>query len=211
LPTETGDFGGNRVVAELIGAGAGSGRIWLTLGLHSVIGMDPSSRQMISAQIHIPEANGIAVGEGAVWVSEYSVGMAKIDPQTGGVTPIPVPGPTSTGFIGLSGVGIGFGSVWVSDVLEGFVDRIDPATLKVIASIPIGKPSYPPVYASGIKRSGDSMWVTSPTSRTVVQIDPLRNRVTARVHVPYTPEELAVEPGGTGLWVSLSPPVPHRS
>ena len=63
--------------------------------------------------------NRIAVGEGAVWVSNPCDGsVLKIDPRSGVTTRIPVGGDPSD-------IGIGFGSVWVSD-MDGTETRIDP-------------------------------------------------------------------------------------
>ena len=46
------------------------------------------------------------------------------------------------------------------------------------------------------------MWVTSPSSKAIVRIDPTTNTVRARIHVPYAPQNLVV--GFGSVWVTLT-------
>ena len=97
----------------------GFGRVWV-LSLGEVMSINTRS---LAIDLRTPTgdvcSNGIAVGEGAVWVSNPCDGsVLKIDPRSGATTRIPVGGDPSD-------IGIGFGSVWVSD-MDGTETRIDP-------------------------------------------------------------------------------------
>jgi streptogramin lyase len=65
------------------------------------------------------------------------------------------------------GVAVGAGSVWVAESLKGRVDRIDPSTRKVVASISLlqGQPSDV-VFGEGF------VWVTEMSADSVTRIDP---------------------------------------
>jgi hypothetical protein len=76
----------------------------------------------------------------------------------------------------------GFGSVWIGDTQQGGVIRVDAASRRVLARIPVGK------LPSGIVATGDAVWVLvhpSDASSSVARIDPASNRVTDRVPVPH--------------------------
>jgi YVTN family beta-propeller protein len=75
----------------------------------------------------------IAVGEGAVWVTDQlGDSVARIDPTTNRiVSKIPVGR-------GARGVEVAAGSVWVANSLDGTVSRIDPAANVVTAVIETG-------------------------------------------------------------------------
>jgi DNA-binding beta-propeller fold protein YncE len=182
---------------------SGFGRIWVMVhDSQRAVAIDPNRARVVLTAKTGPGGNGIGIGEGAMWVSNYSDGtVSKIDPVTGTTTQIEV-GVSATGvhFAGPATIGIGFGSAWVSDVEKGVVYRIDPATDRVIATITVGKPSSS--YASDIAAADGSMWVTSPESRTVVRIDPATNSVQWRIHLPYPPEDLTVGLGS--VWVTTS-------
>jgi virginiamycin B lyase len=188
---------------------AGYGRVWVTVHDRDlVVAIDPGSARVALKATIGSGANGIGVGEGAVWVSNYSDGtVSKIDPTSGTTTQIDlsVIRTVSGSQLNLAGgpatVGIGFGSAWVSDVKNGVVYRIDPATDQVVATIPVGRPSSE--YASDIAAADGSMWVASPESKTIVRINPATNSVSGRIHVPYTPNGLTV--GDGSVWVTLNP------
>ena len=72
----------------------------------------------------------------------------------------------------------GFGAAWIGGAEHGDVLRIDPATRRVTARIPVGK------LPSGIVTTADAVWVLvnpNDSSSSLVRIDPARNRVTDRI------------------------------
>ena len=75
----------------------------------------------------------------------------------------------------------GFGGVWVSNLHDDTVTRVDPETFEVVAQIPVGKEPKELVAALG------SVWVVNSKSNTVTRIDPETNRVVRRAD-PGRPE-----------------------
>jgi virginiamycin B lyase len=77
----------------------------------------------------------------------------------------------------------GFGSVWVSRTdPEGegnFLDRIDPSTNEVAASIPVGR--HP---CHGVAVGFDAVWVPTCIDQRIVQVDPAKNKVVRSFDVP---------------------------
>ena len=86
--------------------------------------------------------------------------------------------------IGLApkGVLVTASAVWVADVHDGKVFRIDPVTNKVVATITVGPSgtSGPNWLASGL----GSIWVGIPNNQTVVRIDPTTNAIQATIPIP---------------------------
>jgi streptogramin lyase len=77
----------------------------------------------------------------------------------------------------------GFGSVWVSRTdPEGegdFLDRIDPSTNEVAASIPVGRnPCH------GVTVGFDAVWVPSCIDQRIDRVDPGKNQVVRSFDVP---------------------------
>jgi streptogramin lyase len=96
------------------------------------------------------------------------------------------------------GVVTGFGSLWVAVAQDtgGVLVRIDPATEKIITSIPVG--SDP----TGVAAAAGSIWVASYDDGTLTQVDPARNAILAAIPVGPEPDWLAVDAGM--LWVGSS-------
>jgi YVTN family beta-propeller protein len=146
-----------------------------------------------------PEASGIAVGEGAVWlgsaldVIRFSVSSHSVSKRI----PLGVVIPTA--------IAVGMGAVWVAArpgfrccpperVGTGTLTRIDPATNSVVATIPIGG------NPAGVAVGEGSVWIADPGTRSVVRVDPKKDRV-VRIRVGGRPRGIAV--GDGSVWVSV--------
>jgi len=93
------------------------------------------------------DPSGIAVGDGATWVSDgVDDTVSEIDAAGGVAATIPVgQGP--------GGIAVGDGAVWVADTLDDDVVRIDPTTHAVVTTIAVdGAPS-------GVAFGDGSLWV----------------------------------------------------
>jgi YVTN family beta-propeller protein len=111
----------------------------------------------------------LAATRGAVWVPNSGGGgdsVARIDPQTNRLAG----GPVTTGASPQS-LAIGGGSLWVANHDAGTVTRIDQASGKVLADIPV--PSAPHRVAYGAGAAWVGLWHDNSVSR----IDPTTNRV----------------------------------
>ena len=140
---------------------------------------------------------GIAIGDGAVWLTDTEAdNVVRVDP-TGLLTPIPVGnGPT--------GITVGAGGVWVVDSLDDAVVRIDPGTGSVTATIPVG-PS-----PAGIAFGAGSVWVANSGDGTVTRINPNTNSVQATIAVGGSPQALTVADGRVWVTVDAQSIAPNR-
>jgi YVTN family beta-propeller protein len=191
----------------------GFGRVWVQFarrrrgippaGPCVIVAIDPERRSPVLEATSSCGTNGIAVGEGAVWVSESVFSqladghVVRVDPRTAqAILKIPVGrGPAD--------IGIGFDSVWVSNVWDGTVSRIDPSTDHVVATIEVGgrSESY---LAGGIAPAAGSMWVAVPTQREVVRIDPATNQVEERILLPTLGIPFRLIAAFGSIWVTVS-------
>jgi peptide/nickel transport system substrate-binding protein len=84
----------------------------------------------------IPVGNapaGIAVGEGAVWVTlTLDDSLVRVDPETGSVTKVIRVGRAP------AGVAVGFGAVWVANSGDGTLSRVDPSAGEVVGTTEVG-------------------------------------------------------------------------
>ena len=113
---------------------------------------------------------GVAVGDGAVWLTDGDANnVVRVDP-TGVVTPIAVGnGPTA--------ITVGSRAVWVVDSLDDTVVRIDPGTQSVTQTIPVGH--SPTAVAVG----AGSVWVANSGDGTVTRINPATDLPEATIPV----------------------------
>ena len=140
---------------------------------------------------------GIAIGEGAVWLTDTEAdNVVRVDP-TGLLTPIAVgSGPT--------GIAVGAGGVWVVDSLDDAVVRIDPASRSVTARLPVG-PS-----PSGVAFGAGSVWVANSGDGTVTRINPNTDRVQATIQVGGSPQAITVADGRVWVTVDAQTIAPNR-
>ncbi|MGE0445075.1 MAG: hypothetical protein AB7P99_07585 [Vicinamibacterales bacterium] len=100
----------------------GGGAIWtLNQGDGTVSRVDVKTRKLVTnIEVGVPGGGGeIAYGEGFVWVTVFEVPLTQIDPETNRVV---------KQWFGLGGdaVRVGHGSVWLSNIRQENVWRIDP-------------------------------------------------------------------------------------
>jgi sugar lactone lactonase YvrE len=137
----------------------------------------------------------LVAAAGSVWASEGAGGerVHRYDPDSGkivasvNVTRNP------------TGLAYGAGALWVAasgkaeklgGVLLGVsglaVHRIDAATNKVVASVPIPMPDSPfnAFVSASLEFVGDALWICDSASGTVVRVDPATDRVVATITPP---------------------------
>jgi YVTN family beta-propeller protein len=101
---------------------AGGGSIWtLNQGDGTVSRIDVKSRKLLTnIELGAPGGGGeIAYGEGYVWATVFEIPLTQIDPDTNKVV---------KQWVGLGGdaVRVGHGSVWLSNLRQQNVWRLDP-------------------------------------------------------------------------------------
>ena len=101
---------------------SGEGAVWvLCQGEGNVVRIDPKTNKVAATiEVGVPGGGGdIAAGEGSVWVTSFGFPISRIDPQTDKVV---------QQFAGDGGDAIrtGLGSVWLSNLRQQTVWRLDP-------------------------------------------------------------------------------------
>jgi peptide/nickel transport system substrate-binding protein len=179
---------GNVVPSGPGGIAAQGDSVWVAPATGLLTRLD--AKTGAQAQQLDPNANpgGIAIGEGAIWISDTEANnVVRVDP-TGLSTPIAV-GNSPTG------VTVGAGGVWVVDSLDDAVVRIEPGTRSVTATIPVGR------SPAGVAFGAGSVWVANRGDGTVTRIDPHTDRVQATIAVGGSPQALTIADGR--VWVAV--------
>jgi DNA-binding beta-propeller fold protein YncE len=94
-------------------------------------------------------------------------------------------------------VAVGAGGVWVGVWATGKLVRIDPASNRVVARIPVGRPQESPIAIAVADRA---VWVVDFGDARVLRIDPATNRVVARIPVRGGAGGIGV--GAGAVWVT---------
>jgi YVTN family beta-propeller protein len=172
------------------GIAVGADGVWVANGLlGSVVRVDPTTNEPLEpVEVTFRSSGGtVAVGEGDVWAAFASSEVGRIDPSTSDVT---------TGVAGTAPVAIaaGDGWVWVVNVGDNSVSRMNPRTVGAVGTITVGR------RPSGIAIGGGSIWVTSEDDDSVHRIDVASSSTVATIPVGDGPTALAYH--AAGLWVA---------
>jgi len=92
----------------------------------------------------------------------------------------------------------GFGAVWVANSAKSAVQRIDPATNRVTAVVPIGAEP-----CDGLATGFGSVWAVDCTGK-LLRIDPRAGRVIKRISVTAESDEGLIAAGEGGVWILSS-------
>ena len=104
-------------------------------------------------------------------------------------------GSTRLDFLPVAGLAAADGAVWIADPVGGKLVRIDAATRKVVARIPVGH------GPAGVAVGAGGVWVTNYDDGTVSRIDPETNTVVGTIEVGPHPDHIAAGEGG--VWVAV--------
>jgi DNA-binding beta-propeller fold protein YncE len=183
---------------------AGSpGSLWVTLGSNAyplttrtlVLGQLMRIDTATSAVTTTPidgVAAGVALGDGAVWVSSILLeptSILRIDPATKRVvarieTGHPVSGPLAYADSGL----------WVANN-DGFLTHIDSRTNKVVGNFEVGSPEW-----AAMLPVGKDLWISAPLDNLLARFDPATGAVASTVRAGRRPQVFALL--GNEMWVA---------
>ena len=171
--------------------------VWVAPSTGLLTRLNPTTVKVADQRDPNASPAGIAIGDGAVWLTDADAGnVVRVDP-TGLLTPIPVgSGPTA--------ITVGGGGVWVVDSLDDAVVRIDPGSRSVTARIPVG-PS-----PAGIAFGAGSVWVANSGDGTVTRINPITDERQATIRVGGSPQALTVAEGKVWVTVDAQSIAPDR-
>ena len=185
----------------------GDGALWGTAfvgGRFSLIRIDPRTDRTRVIALPAAKVEGVAAGDGAVWLSAAGDGcgscLLRVDPTTGRVV-----ARVSGGHL-FGDVAAGSGAVWASD--GAAVVRIDPRTDRIVATVNLPRESSKGgtgiLYGSGLLATAPGVvWATEatgPQRARVVAIDTDTNTIVgAPLAVARVPESIAAS--GHTVWV----------
>jgi YVTN family beta-propeller protein len=167
--------------------GSGFGSVWVpSCSDNRVYRLEQNTGRIVS-KIKVSKVvgeSGSAVGEGGVWLITGTDEVSRIDAKTHEVRSFKVA-------FSVGAVAVGFGSVWATIWEDGTVQRIDPATGEVVATISVGQG---PLW---ISIGEDSVWVSNQGSGTVSRIDPETDTSVAEIDIggPYEGGDIAAGDG----------------
>jgi streptogramin lyase len=208
-------------VAPCAAAGAG-GSVWVSeYGAPYLLRIDPKTNKVLSkTQIGFGSC-GLGAGAGSLWIEDTSSNtVSRVSVRTRKRIAVKVDAqPYDATFA--------YGAAWATAFTGGQLDRIDPATNRVVKRFPLPSATgvvgaFGSVWATGsdgvirvdpasntvvatipvagaawTAASADAVWITSPNG--LVRIDPATNQVAATVKLPTPLGDPAVV--GGRVWV----------
>lgn len=125
------------------------------------------------ARISVAKPGWVVFDGNSLVVFSTNGTISRIDPATNrSSAPTTVDPAWNGGGFALNATGI-----WLGDFDTNVVDRIDPASFAVIATIPV------PLNPEGAGVSADAVWIANHRGGTVTRIDPATNKIVATVKV----------------------------
>lgn len=153
----------------------------------SVAMINGATAQLSDVVTGVGRPNGIALGAGAVWVTDSADNLLlRIDSKGQVVDRIPVGS-------GPAGVTVGGGEIWVANELAGTVSEVNPAAGRQVGTVRVGIGPHSMAFGFG------SVWVANLTDDTLSRIDATTGREAAVIPLGISPTDVAV--GGGAVWV----------
>src|SRR5581483_6398016 len=181
----------------------GGGALWAVSATGTLTKIEPASGRVLAAvNTGAAKPCGLAVGEGAVWVTDCTSRLlARVDPVHGLVRRITLPrfrGPSESS---PHEVALGAGSVWVEqgDMNPSWLVRLDPATGRVRQRIRI-----PEVGADALASGVGALWVASGYKGHLTRIDSATGRITGTIR-SLPGNMCCVAVGGGFVWAATGP------
>jgi len=141
-------------------------------------------------------ATAIAAGSGAVWVTDGSARVARVDPRSRRVTKISTHRP-------VSGVTVAVGAVWAISTRPPGVLRIEPSRGVVTDRIQIDARSGEDVpFPVAITASAHAIWVLNANTATVTRVDPRARSIVGTTSIGVDRIPNAIAAGRGRVWVA---------
>lgn len=173
--------------------------IWLFTANGDLVRIDPQTNA-VAATVRLTLSSdsfqGIAGNATGLWVTDWGANQVhRFDPRS-------LQAVASIDTVALSkGLLLGDGVVWVANTRGGSVQRIDPHTNTVAATIPVGPtgPSGP----NWLAQARGSIWAGVPNIGSVVRISAATNKVEATIPIrgPASPCG-GLAGGSTAIWIT---------
>jgi YVTN family beta-propeller protein len=181
------------LVAALLAAVASRGGPPLVAAANTVGVIDTGQAGLSSVVTGVGRPSGVAVGAGAVWVTDSADDqLLRVDSAGQVDQSIPVGR-------GPAGVAIGGGEVWVTNQLDGTVSEVNPGAGPTGAR-PVGPAIPVGIGPSAVAFGFGSLWVANVTGDSLSKIQAATGRVVATIPLGSSPAGVAV--GAGSVWVA---------
>jgi len=176
--------------------GAGEGAIWSIADGEACSGcvlvrIDPTDVE-ITSTFDVPEGGtAVRAGLGGIWITYVEENQVlRVDPDTGEVVSAIEVGS------GPRFLAVGEGAVWVMNQAAGSVSHVDPTTNMVVATIEVDGEA---IFGGDVMVGDGFVWLRG-SHELVAQIDPVTDRVVARIGSPQASG--GVDAGDGQLWIA---------
>jgi virginiamycin B lyase len=152
----------------------------------------PMSDLHAIAKFSIPGSpDWVAIAD-SVWISNNpKSNISELDPKTNQVGAV-----VTVAKKPCSGLAIAFGSIWVPICSDGSVQRVDPKSQQIIATIPSGVANT----EGGITDGAGSIWMPSDAAGVLSRIDPGTNKVVSKISIP--PDSYTAVFDSGSVWIT---------
>lgn len=156
----------------------------------------------VIAEWKVNSPAGIFIGSDSVWVPGHGDGIStRIDPTSNKVIAV-----VSAASAEQAPIAQGFGSLWIATG-DNKLDRVDPATKQVIASILLEDGS--PEILNGVVVTSGAVWVVQSDRAELIRVDPATNSVVSKTPWTTLIDEAKAQttvPAGKGadfMWIQV--------
>jgi DNA-binding beta-propeller fold protein YncE len=194
--------------ADAIAVGEGS--VWVADGRRGVLARIEAGYERVLERIPFPRASrpadqsirlrapraALAVGADAVWVTNGSQRLMRVDPETGRIQEIQAGRR-------LSGVAVGAEAVWAISSESATVVRVDPRTGTVTDHVSIvARPGSEAPFPFAIAATSQAVWVLNGNTATVTRIDPGTRGVVTTIPIGVDRVPMDIAAVGRTAWVA---------
>ena len=137
----------------------------------------PATPIVPTASVAVVKPQSLSTDGKVVWVLSETGSVARIDPATNTLGTGVQTGATDDFYQGMS---VGANGVWVTEWNNAKLYRVDPTSLKLVATIPVG------LAPKGVLATDTAVWVADTHDGKVYRIDPETNKIVATITVGPT-------------------------
>jgi streptogramin lyase len=183
------------------------GAVWVgDFSTNSLIRVDPQSHQVVATISNQPGITGVSYGSGSIWTCNhhsFNQGLMRLDPGSNQMMAQLNPNQVMAQTNPPTNLGACFNvkavaqAVWSTTFVNGdpsscLLERIDPATNTVTATIPV-----PGVFPHTLAADAHGLWMINPSAG-LYRVDPTTNRLAGLLAITGLAEGLGV--GAGSVW-----------
>jgi branched-chain amino acid transport system substrate-binding protein len=182
--------------------------VWVLDGTRRVLEKLDPTYGAVTSRINLPRGApqpainrsltslSVSVGAGALWVTDGSTRLFRVDPETRRVSALDVGRP-------LDDVAVGAGAAWAISGRAATVFQVDTRDRQVTSRIPIvNRVGVEAPFPVAVAVGEGSVWVLNGNTQTVTKIDPELGGVSATIPLGIGSNPTDIAAGAGGVWVA---------